>query len=272
MGDLRLIIEPDPDEAEAAEIFVDGRIGARPYRFLLDTGAAKTSVIFDDATASYSASGKNESSGLFARISRDLITVPRIEVGPISKQDFTIVRLAEGEPNIRSGIGMDLLKDFRCHFFFDEQRVSVDTDADSESDAGYVHQELFLGEKFHPFVDVQIGPRLAKAVWDTGAGMTIVDMSLIEELPALFEEVGQSSGTDSTGAQLETPIFVMAGATIGGSVFPPHRVAGVDLSFVNASIDVPMDLILGYSTLSKARWRFDFPRRKWAITRCFTSS
>jgi len=27
------------------------------------------------------------------------------------------------------------------------------------------------------------------------------------------------------------------------------------------------DLILGYSTLSKANWLFDFPRKKWAISK-----
>jgi hypothetical protein len=44
-------------------------------------------------------------------------------------------------------------------------------------------------------------------------------------------------------------------------------VAGVDLSRVNATIAVPMDLVLGYTTLRHANWWFDFPRRRWAVTR-----
>jgi hypothetical protein len=66
---------------------------------------------------------------------------------------------------------------------------------------------------------------------------------------------------------METPMFIMAETTIGGHTFPPRRVAGVDLSQVNATIEVPMDLILGYSTMRKANWLFDFPQRKWAISR-----
>jgi len=50
-------------------------------------------------------------------------------------------------------------------------------------------------------------------------------------------------------------------------VFPPHRVAGVDLSHVNSTIEVRMDMILGYGTLRKANWLFDFPRKRWAITK-----
>jgi hypothetical protein len=36
---------------------------------------------------------------------------------------------------------------------------------------------------------------------------------------------------------------------------------------MNASIEIPMDLILGYSTLRKANWVFDFPRKQWAISK-----
>ena len=49
--------------------------------------------------------------------------------------------------------------------------------------------------------------------------------------------------------------------------FARHRVAVVDLSQANATLDQPMDLILGYTTLRQANWRFDFPAKRWAITR-----
>lgn len=60
-------------------------------------------------------------------------------------------------------------------------------------------------------------------------------------------------------------MFLMTGAQLGGIDFPPHPVAGVDLSRVNASIQLPMDMILGYTTLRLADWYFDFPGRKWAL-------
>ena len=72
---------------------------------------------------------------------------------------------------------------------------------------------------------------------------------------------------DATGATVATPMFTMLGATVGDIELPPLRVAGVDLSGVNATIETPMDLILGYNMLCRANWLVDFPRRRWAMTK-----
>lgn len=265
MSGFDLIIKPDEEDPDGAEVFVDGTIGGNPYRFLLDTGAGRTCAQFDVYTSTFESNEQHQSSGVFAKNSQDLITVPTIELGPIFRQNFPIVRMAEDAPDLHNLIGMDLLKDFCCHFFFDENRVAVESSPDLE--AGYAFQNLFLDKGFHPYVDLEFGTSTAKAVWDTGASITVVDLSFIKKHPAFFEEAGQSTGTDSTGSKMETPMFIMAATKIGNNKFPPHRVAGVDLSYVNSTIEVPMDLILGYSTLSKANWLFDFPGKRWAISK-----
>lgn len=264
LKELALIIERDEEDAEAALVFVDGTVGGNEYRFLLDTGTARSSVTLDGYTSQFASVGKVNSSGVFADSSDDLITVPSIEVGPISRDHFALVRVAGKDPAIANLIGMDLLKDHCCHFFFDENRVSVDPKDDFG--AGGALQELSVDQKFHPYVDVQCGASMAKAVWDTGAAITIVDWNFIDRHPGLFQEEGRSTGTDSSGSQLETPMYLMSATTIGNRLFPPQRVAGVDLSHVNSTIELPMDLILGYTMLSQANWWFDFPRKKWAIS------
>ena len=263
MSGFDLIIKPDEEVVEAAEILVEGAIDGRPYRFLLDTGAARTRVAFDNYTATFDCIEKNNSSGVFAASSQDVIRVPRIELGPISKQNFPLVRLGENDPERTNLIGMDLLKDFCCHFFFNENRVVV-----QEELAFDLHfQELILSQKFHPYVDIQFGKLKARAVWDTGAGITVADMNFIEKYPAFFQQLGKSQGTDSTGTELEAPLFIMAPTIIGNHEFPPHKVAGVDLSHVNTTTEMSMDLILGYTTLRQANWVFDFPRKRWAISK-----
>src|SRR5579871_2796454 len=82
MNEFRLIIQPDEDDAESAQVFVDGTVGGKCYRFLLDTGAARTSLILDDYTSTFESAAKHASSGLFATNSDDLIVVPNLEVGP----------------------------------------------------------------------------------------------------------------------------------------------------------------------------------------------
>lgn len=89
-------------------------------------------------------------------------------------------------------------------------------------------------------------------------------MIFLETHAELFEEVGVSLGTDATGAQMETPMFILARSLIGGREFMPFTVAGVDLAPVNATIEAPMDMILGYNALVMADWVFAFPRKRWA--------
>jgi hypothetical protein len=262
-----LIITPDQDDEDAALMFADGTIGERPYRFLLDTGSARTCVQNDDYTSSFPIIGMKKTSGVFAAETHDeLIMVPRIEVGPIAKTNFPVARIASLDDRPRNLIGMDLLKDVACHVLFDEHRVVVDPQGEPTTGS---MQPLFLDRTSHPYLDVRFRGTMARAVWDTGAGITVVDLNFIREHPAFFRDAGQSHGTDSTGARMETPMFVMSGATLGNHAFPPHTVAGVDLSRVNATIETPMDVILGFSTLSRANWWFDFPRRRWAVTKLF---
>lgn len=267
MAEFRLIIKPDADEPDGAEVLVDGFVGGHPYRFLLDTGAARTAIVFDDYTATFASAEKNNASGVFAPSSEDLITVPSLEVGPISRQNVQIVRPAGQNPHLRNLIGMDLLKDFCCHFCFDQNRVFVDPPETAASIPTSAFQDLHLSARFHPYVDVLLGSAPASALWDTGASITIADINFINSHPSAFEQVGTSTGTDSTGTQMETPMFLMSESLIGGYRFPPVRVAGVDLARVNATSKRPMNLILGYSTLSKANWLFDIPHKKWAITK-----
>ncbi|QOR68162.1 clan AA aspartic protease [Cytobacillus suaedae] len=258
MKEILLNLKKDNDGS--AEILVEGRVVGNQYCFLLDTGSAKSSIKSDDYLSTFPSVGTSIGNGVFSSINQDEIIVPSLEVGQIKKNDFPMVRSEETLHTVKNLIGMDFLKDFRFHFYFDQQRVVVD---EVESLATY--HELVLGKKYHPYVSVCFGPEKANAVWDTGAGMTVVDLGFIKNNPGHFQEIGSSMGTDSTGTTRETPMFLMQNVSIGNNDFPAHRVVGVDLSHVNASTEIPMDLILGYTTLSKANWFFDFPKKKWSI-------
>jgi hypothetical protein len=264
MAELKLIIQLDADEPEAAEVYVDGTLDERPHRFLLDTGAAKSNLAFDSYTATLPVEGKHQSSGVFAPSADDLVTVRQIIIGPIERQAFTLTRLSPTSPRQVSLLGMDLLKDYCCHFYFDEARVILETS--NRFTQAFTFEPLQMDAKFHPYVKVQLGDAQADSVWDTGASLTVVDTHFIQRHPSFFTLAGTSIGTDSAGAQMETPIYILSGAVIGNHQFPPHRVAGVDLSAINTTLDMPMDMILGYSTLSKANWLFDFPGKQWVIS------
>jgi predicted aspartyl protease len=255
-------VVPDDEDEDAALLFVDGAVGGRSYRFLLDTGAARTSVRTDDYTAGFARVGADGSAGIFGESSgEDLIVVPSVHLGPIAKTDVTVAR-ARGGPAGGAVVGMDLLADHRLHLLFSERRAAVDPPSEPAGEG----QALVLDRSQHPYVEVYLGDTVAGAVFDTGAGITVVDLALARHHPRHFREVGVSRGTDATGATRETPTLLLSGARIGGRVFPPHVVAGVDLSHVNAGVELPLELVLGYSTLALADWWLDFPDRRWQVT------
>ena len=134
-------------------------------------------------------------------------------------------------------------------------------------DAAIDWQPLVMDARHHPYVDLRCGDQRAQAVWDTGASLTVVDQGFIERHPALFDasrtvERHRRDRHGSGNADVHD-----GGVQHRTLRLPALRVAGVDLAAVNATIEIPMDAILGYNLLSRADWWFDFPRQRWAIAR-----
>ena len=263
MSYIDLDIKWDEEEAEAAEVYVKGKLNNHDYQFLLDTGSGRTIIVSDETNSAFETVNTHESSGVFEKVRNDLIMIPKIEIGPIVKTNFVIARTLSQSTGRRHLIGMDILKDYRCHFMFNENRVYIDSA--SNLDPTPITHDLIVDKTHHPYIDVHFGSTSASTVWDTGASLTVVDANFIQNHPNLFESAGESTGIDATGASVQTPMFVMSEAIIGGHNFSKCRVAGVDLSHVNASIEMPMDMILGYNILSQVNWLFDFPQKKWGI-------
>lgn len=264
MNDLELIILPDPEDPGAAQVMVDAIIGDRPYRLLLDTGAAHSSVVLDEHTAQFDVVGEGNVSGLFAVESEDRVRVPSVEMGPIIRKDFVLHRFqsrAEARPGV---IGLDILSDYSWQFSFERSRALINPLVETDRVA---LNSLTLDSNAHPYLSVRLGDQELHAVWDSGAGVTVVDLAVIKRLPSQFAEVESSVGRDSAGATMETRMFRMQGAMLGGSEFPPHRVAGVDMTAVNSGLAIPMDLVLGYTTIRLADWLIDFPGKTWALLR-----
>ena len=262
---IDLLIKPDNNEPGAAEVLLQGKVDGRPRQFLLDTGAAHSSLRLDSQTSKFKALGSAESSGVFAANNYDIVEVESLELGPIVYRDLRLHRQQAGTPHGRNLIGMDLLRDHRCLFLFDEHRLILDPPNSMVSSLDF--EPLELDDRAHPFIHVHFGATSSHATWDSGAGVTVVDTAFIEEKSSHFVEDSPSHGTDSTGTTRPTPMYLMTQATVGELQLSPHRVAAVDLSRINTQTDQPLDMIFGYTSLRQANWYFDFPGRRWAISK-----
>lgn len=263
MSKIKLIIIEDKEDVECAEVCVSALIEGDEFEFLLDTGAGTSSIRNSEFTLQYPVIKSKKSSGVFSDTQEKVIRIPSVRLGPIRKEnvEFTRIDKDSGKPNL---IGMNVLKDFAL--LFDFQYLTVDVNPD---DAKFIRNcnDLYCDDKYHPYITVGFDDSEASAVWDTGASITVVDTTFIEENKGFFQLVGDSTGTDANGSSLLTPIYNMSQMIIDGYLFPAHHVAAVDLSQVNATLDKKMNLILGYSSFRYADWWFDFPARKWKITK-----
>ena len=260
MQEVPLIIVPDPDEPEAAEVLIDGTVDKRPRRFLLDTGAARSQVLADPYTTNLAAVSTEGSFGAIAEAANELVRISELAVGPLRARNLAVTRVAAERPGARDLVGMDVLADACCRFDLDRRRLRIETSPHPDAEL-----PLVMDERGHSYVELAWIDARAQACFDTGAGLTIVDQAFIDKHPDLFEPAGTSTGTDSTGAQVDTPLFLMAGPAIGGIQLTAHTVAAIDLAPVNATLELPMDLILGYPTIRQASWLFDFPARRWSV-------
>src|SRR5918911_1462824 len=125
MDSFQLAIVPDQEDAEAAGVYVEASVGSGSYLFLLDTGSANTRIPLDDYTATFKRVGQSNAPGVFGIAAEDLVIAPSIQLGPISKTNLTVARPRQESPQMRSLIGMDVLKDYICHFRFDRSLVHV---------------------------------------------------------------------------------------------------------------------------------------------------
>lgn len=253
-----LIIEPDPDDPDFASVLVEATVAGRPYRMLLDTGAARSQLNADEYTRGLAPVYEDSSSAAFGgEVADPVVTVTDLVAGPLRIPALDVTRSESRQGNL---LGMDVLGQHRCHF-----RLSSGV-LDLAAPGGEARHELLAGRRGHPYVELNWPGVSGLACWDTGAGATVVNRDFWLGHPGLFESIGTSAGTDARGEQTETPLLRMAGPVIGQRHFGSHKVVAVDLSGVNSTLDYPMDLILGYPTIRQADWLFDFPARRWAVT------
>jgi Aspartyl protease len=246
-----LIIEPDPDVPGCATVRVDAAVDGRTYRFVLDSGAARTGMRSDAWIDALPSDARHESSGVFATMSEDLIVLPSITLGPLIVTDVQVTRTAVGE----SLLGMDVLGAAAIRVDLDRAKLTI------EASGASLPWTLDRSPRGHPFLDLRWPDATARAVFDTGAGITVVDTSFVRAHPDLFTRAGQTTGTDSTGAEATFDLYEMAAVTIGDRGFAPTRAAVVDLPQVIGRMDVG----LGYPTIRQAVWLFDFPANRWGF-------
>jgi Aspartyl protease len=149
---IPMLIHPDPDDPNCADVMIDAATGGRPYRFRLDTGAARTELVADEYLASLPAHASHTSTGVFGiPETQHIVTIPDLVIGQLVIGSADVVRAvpAAGRPNL---LGMDVLQRYCCEFRFDRELLVV-----ADSPAPKAGLPLQLDEGGHVFLELNWG-------------------------------------------------------------------------------------------------------------------
>lgn len=247
------------EEDGSAEILTEARFAGRTYLCLLDTGAAKTTLVWDEFTSTLPAKSESSSHGALGSTTNSVVLVPSFELGPITHKEIAVARLSVDHGYPRNLIGMDVLQNWTLMLNLRAKILYLSDESPKEASV------LVLGERGHPYLPISLGGQEYHAVWDTGAGLTCVDLSVIREHPDNFEQIGDSMGTDSSGISMSTPLYRVFGLGCGNLQFQPHTIVALDLARVSASASQKFLIALGYSTIKQALWTLAFKHKRWTV-------
>lgn len=263
MQRIRLFFEENDISNDDVEVYIKGQINDKEYNFLLDTGAAKSTLVTDEYLESLEYSKGKKFSGVIGTLDCREVNIDKLCLGPIIENGIKIDIINNLNDNIKNVLGIDVLKKHVIVFSYSTQELLIIEEDDSIMPENLF--ELEVGNKYHPYIDINFKEIKSKCLWDTGASITVVDEEFVKRNPSLFERIGKDIGTDSTGESRETDIYIMKNYSINGYEFTSHKVAAIDLSNINSKANIKMDMILGFPTIRQMDWYFDFPNRKWGF-------
>src|SRR3954453_4857568 len=220
-----LQVEPDEEFEECALLCVDGTVSGRRHRFVLDSGGAPTQVADPGALLSASVVGEDTAEGLFGRAPVELVVLSDLTVPGLTAGRRTVHRLRTGGVGARSLLGLDVLGEHAL--LLDGPAATLHT---TVTEGLAANLPLERGTRGHCYLPVVLpGGRVVRALWDTGADITVVDRKLVASHPELFTALGSARGTDAGGATVVTEVCRLKTYWIADVRFASHPVAVADL-------------------------------------------
>lgn len=263
MPSIPVSLVAEPDDPFSIQPIAEGKVGADPVRFVIDTGARTCLVPLTPATPQLTVLGPATGTGAANVISGDdEVIVSELRVGNLIAHDVHADR-ADLRPPRHPLLGMNVLGEFRCLFRFMAGVIELDVPEPSGVDG----HDLDLDDAGQPYVPVTFGSVDVRSCWDTGASLSVVDLCWANRHPHLVSRGARTTGHDSAGVAVATWKAELAPCSIGGVVFSASPCVAIDLAPLNAKLARPLDVIVGMPLIQTADWWFDFPGRRWTVAR-----
>jgi hypothetical protein len=191
----------------------------------------------------------------------EIIKIHSATVDGVEFRDVKLGRI-EAQDGVKSALGLDLLgrQPFSVSF---RRGPSLHL---APLKPRKVLSTLKVGAHRLFCIPVAIGETDTFAMWDTGAGMTVVDEAFITAHPAKFKRTDDfQTATDGAGNSLPVKSYRMKKMKVGGRTFRNLRVVSTDLSVLRGSGNPPVDAVIGFNLIRKCDWYFNSGEKVWSV-------
>jgi hypothetical protein len=193
-----------------------------------------------------------------------VINVGKVLIGneiELPKFDLLRCKMELTEKTAGNKLSLDVLSGRQILFDFKNQTIVF------APQPGLKSKNLIkLQKRGHLAMAVKIEKKSSFGVWDTGAGLTLVNSEFVKRNPKLFKFIQSvDKGTDGTGKPIQMQLYQMKDLKIGSKSFPNTFVVGMDFMPMREVFNDDVDFVLGFNVISKANWYLDLNSNTWDI-------
>lgn len=241
----------------ALRMYAPVEMGERTIWAFLDSGANRLSI-HEDLAEGLPRADMATVRGAFAERSLEQVRIDFSFMG----QDFQqrqahVIASPEASP-LADGLVLDAPTIFAQPMVFDFHLMAI------------AHPEAYQGVPwtlipavFHEvgicFVQMEAPAGAAWALFDTGAGITVIHAAHAEEMGLTLRPNYRIQVSDATGTKVDQEVVSCQGLAVQGMVLPAFNAFVADLTPIEEALHQRIDMVLGATTMLKSglHWRFD---------------
>ena len=107
--------------------------------------------------------------------------------------------------------------------------------------------------------DLTLGGQRLRALFDTGAGYSVLNARHLEGLLGELREAAAENVTDPAGGDAVVPVYAHDSLSISGHSLGPGRFLVMDLTSVEQAMSATVDFVFGFDTMVNHAWVVDVP-------------
>lgn len=226
----------------------------------VDTGAVVSSVKKNLFVSSYNVINTvSVTSVSGARSSCDVTIVP-LEFGS-QAHDQSLLMVCEQLKNtgVDAILGADVLLSQPLVINFKTKSVEVNANPPGKGLSSFTQDEVG-----HILLPLRIGRETqSKAMFDSGASMTLVDLAFVKSHPEYFTVVRDDTVVDTHGNTMGSQLVITKVVEVGEIRFVAEYMMAVDLSAAKELMGEDVNFILGFNFVKLGQWYFSVPEKLW---------